>query len=99
MTTETVSEVRISNDHSVEHKNGYWIHHTHKTTKKGVEYKSSTKTYLKMLDMWNSLKLIGGCGEDIMKAVQVLIDDEQKKTGLWVMAERAKKAAKLAGEL
>ena len=91
-------EIKINEQHSIEHKNGYWIYHIYKKAKggkkKGELHKTATQTYAKMLDMHHHAKLDGLCGEDIMKAVKALIDETQKQAGRDVMAERKKKLDK-----
>lgn len=91
-------EIKIGENHSIEHKNGYWIYHIigkHKSGKnKCEEYKAKTQTYAKMLEMHHNAKIDGLCGEDIMKAVQTLIDEAQKQAGRDVMADRKKKLKK-----
>ena len=91
-------EIKISEQHSIEHKNGYWIYHIYKKVEdgknKGDLYKATTQTYAKMLEMHHHAKLDGLCGEDIMKAVQTLIDESQKQAGRDVVADRKKKLDK-----
>ncbi len=91
-------EIKINEQHSIENKNGYWIYHIYKKAKdgkkKGEWHKSTTQTYAKMLDMHHYAKIDGLCGEDIMKAVQTLIDEAQKQAGRDVMTERKKKLDK-----
>lgn len=88
-------EIKLNDKYSIEHKNGYWIYHEHSVTKeKGLPYKSKTKTYAKMLDLHHNLKLQDVDGNLIMNNVQILIDENQKEAGRWVLSERAKKAKK-----
>lgn len=83
--------IKISDKHSIEYKNGYWIYHIHAVSEKGAEYKSKTQTFAKMLDMHHNAKLNGLCGEDIMKAVEQLIGEMQKAAGRYVLKERKPK--------
>ena len=91
-------EIKINEQHSIEHKNGYWIYHIYKKAKdgknKGDWHKAATQTCAKMLEMHHYAKLDGLCGEDIMKAVQTLIDEAQKQAGRDVVAELKKKLDK-----
>ena len=93
----------ISDNYKITHANGYWNYHEMRVSKsgknKGKLVSVRMKTYPNLLDMYQSLKDLGECGNKIMEVSEKLIIEVQKQAGREIMAKRKREALKKGFEL